>query len=241
MIYFFSYGDDKYKNSKHRIRQEAINFGFDRVDVYGREDISPEFIEKTQPYINMPRGGGYWLWKPYFLKKTFEMMKEGDYCVYADAGCTVNPNGKIRFNDYLKMIDSKGILSFRLDGFLEEWFTTEEIFKNFNIEKSSTLRRSDHLMATIYILKKCDSSIEVVNDYFKLSITKPDLFSDIYNSSGNCESFRDNRHDQSVFSILRKLNKSIELSDETYSDSLKGWQILYYDKKIPFLSTRIRN
>ena len=99
MIYFFSYGDDKYKNSKDRIRNEARSFIFDKVDIYGREDIPFEFIEKTKPYIDMPRGGGYWLRKPFFLKKTFDMMNDGDICVYADAGCTINPNGLDRFKN----------------------------------------------------------------------------------------------------------------------------------------------
>jgi hypothetical protein len=243
MIYFFTYGDEKYSNSKIRISNESKLFGFDDIAIYGKEDIPIEFIEKTMPYINHHRGGGYWLWKPFFLKKTFDKMNFGDYCVYADAGCTINPNGKERFDFYKTLIseNENGILSFRMDGLDEEAYTTEEIFKNFNIDNNSNIRKTGQIMATILVMCKTTHSQKLVDDYYNLSISRPNLFSDDFNYDNNSERFVDNRHDQSILSVMRKIHGSVEIIDETYAGTMDGWNILYYEKKIPFLATRIRN
>ena len=243
MTYFISYGDDKYSNSKNRIKAEATNSGFfDVINVYGRQDISEEFLEKTKPYIDMPRGGGYWLWKSFFLKKTLEEMSEGDYCVYVDAGCSVNPYGIERFNFYKDLLSEIGILSFQMgEGAAEEKFTTGAIFDKFGIEEKSEIRKSGQIIATILIFKKCEKSIKLIDDYYNLAINYTSLFSDEYNMINNSPNFVDNRHDQSILSIMRKKYESICINDETYADTMEGWYDLIYNKKIPFLATRIRN
>ena len=43
-----------------------------------------DFIEKNK------RGYGYWLWKSYIIKKTMDMMKDGDILLYLDSGCEIN-------------------------------------------------------------------------------------------------------------------------------------------------------
>jgi hypothetical protein len=244
MIYFFSYGDDKYKNSKDRIRNEAQNFIFDKVDIYGREDIPLEFIEKTKPYIDIPRGGGYWLWKPFFLKKTFEMMSDGDVCVYADAGCTINPHGKNRFEEYLSLIDKdeneSGILRF-ICGPKEELFTNQMVFEHFGKGDDTEFKSKYHLMATIMVFKKNENSKDFVEKYYNLAIEHPILFSDHYNEYNKNQDYRDHRHDQSISSCLVNLSgKGVIIEDETYAPDMDGWRNLIFERKVPFLATRIR-
>jgi len=99
MIYFFSYGDNNYSESKIRIKNEAIQMGFDKVDIYGPENLPYDFVSNSMPYISHKRGAGYWIWKSFFLKKTFDSMDDGDVCIYADAGCHVNKFGKKRLKE----------------------------------------------------------------------------------------------------------------------------------------------
>ncbi len=241
MKYFLSFGDDKYKNSKIRIEQEARNSGFfDYINIYGPEHLSEEFKEKTKPYINAQRGAGLWLFKPFIIKKTFEHMNYGDYCVYADAGCLINPNGIDRFEQYLKMIEETGVLSFRMDGLDEEQYTTEKIFKTLGvIDEHPEVRKSGQIMATIIILRKNSNSVKLINDFYNLAINFTSLFSDEHNS-GNCSRFIADRNDQSILSVLRKTQGSTEIIDETWAPDMEGWNKKLYIDKIPFLATRIR-
>lgn len=236
MIYFFSYGNQNYKNSKNRIQQEAINMGFDSVKVYGPENLPEDFVRKTYPHITHPRGAGYWLWKAYFLKKTFEEMKEGDFCIYADAGCHVNIHGKKRLGEYLKMItdDESGFLAFELTGLLEKMYTNEKVFEFFQIDENSPMRETSQLVGGVLFLRKCTNTVKIIDEYFQLASNHPDLFSDIYNDYKRKPDFRDHRHDQSILGILRKNNKCLIIPDETYS---LNWQELSH---VPILATRIR-
>ena len=240
MIYFFTYGDEKFTNTKKRIEKEAIESKFfNDIKIYGRDDIALDFIDKTTPYINIK--GGFWLWKSLFLKQTFEKMKEGDYCIYADAGCTINPYGFDRFSEYLKMVDShkSGFLAFELSGLRERSWTNSKVFEHFEIDDEE-FKNGTHLMATIFITKKCSNSQKIVDDYYDLAVNSTSLFSDDFNNYKKDEYYSAHRNDQSVFSVLRKINNVYTINDETWAENLEGWNKLFYEKKIPFLATRIR-
>lgn len=236
MIYFISYGNQNYKNSKDRIKQEAQNMGFDSVKIYGPENISEDFFRKTYPHIAHPRGAGYWLWKAFLLKTTFEQMNENDFCIYADAGCHVNIHGKKRLREYLKIIsdDESGFLAFELTGFFEKMFTNEKVFEFFNIDENDSLRETSQLVGGVLFLRKCPNTIKIVDEYYKLACEHPDLFSDVHNDYKRKPDFRDHRHDQSILGILRKKYGCVIIPDETYA---LNWQELAH---VPILATRIR-
>jgi len=240
--YFFTFGDDNYKNSKIRIEKEAKNFGFDCINIYGPENLSQEFLEKTRPWIDMPRGKGYWLWKAFLLKKTFEMMEEGDFVTYVDAGCTISLYGKETYNGYLKMLEESdsGMIRFSYEKTPEEMFTNESVFEYFGKKDDIEFRRSDILMNGIFVMKKCENSIKYVEEFYKVATEAPVIFSDEHNSN-HCECYKDHRHDQSVSSCLVKLNGNfIQLDDHSYGSDYNMWMDLVHNMKIPFLATRIR-
>lgn len=246
MVYFFSYGDDNFRNSKERLRMEALRCGYlDVVDIYGPEHLSQDFINKTSPYIQHPRGGGYWMWKTFFIKKTFEKMKEGDYCVYVDAGCTVNPNGKERFNHYLSLLDQSesGIFRFKYGNVPVENYTNEKVFEYWGKTDDRELRTTDILMGGVMIFKKNEYSQKFVDRYLEIAETAPYLFSDEYNNYNRRETLVDHRHDQSVSSCLIRLEakEAVTFQDETYAPDMDGWRHLFEVAKIPFLATRIRS
>jgi hypothetical protein len=243
-IYFFSFGDEKYTNSKIRIKQEAENFRiFDDIKIYGREDIGQDFIDKTSPYINMSRGGGYWLWKPYFLKRTFDRMQDGDYCIYTDCGCTINPIGQETLKSYFSLLDEdgSGIFRYSFGGTKELLFTSTKVFEYFGKDNDQGFMESDCLMATILIFKKCQNSTDYVNKFLEIAENEPSLFSDEYNDYKRHPNFIDSRHDQAVSACLAKMGKVFTYQDETYAPDMEGWKYLFNEKKVPFLATRIRN
>ena len=51
--------------------------GFDKVIEYSPEDLDEEFRRKNEQILKHKRGGGYWLWKPYIIKKTLAEMGGG--------------------------------------------------------------------------------------------------------------------------------------------------------------------
>ena len=61
------------------------------------------------------------------------------------------------------------------------------------------------------------------------------LITDYYNKNNQNKEFINNRHDQSVFSIIRKIHGSIVISDETYFKERFNSKIA---QKFPFWATR---
>ena len=69
-------------------KKSALEAGIvDEHIIYGPDDMYPEFKEKNKNILSRFRGNGFWLWKPYFIYKTFkEKLKEVDYLIYTEAG-----------------------------------------------------------------------------------------------------------------------------------------------------------
>lgn len=234
-IYFFSYGDDNFKLQKVAILKQAIQSNmFDDCKVYSPSDISLNFLDKYNDIFINKRGAGYWIWKFYFIKKyLYEIMDEGDYLIYCDAGCTINSNGKARFNEYLLMLKNSdyGFISFDLKH-NEKFYTIKEMYNYFHINKDETGQYS----AAQLIIKKCSHSIKIIDECFKLLEYNKFLITDNYNNNQE-PYFKDARHDQSIFSLCRKKYGSIVINDQEEWCS-GDYNIILRDK--PFWSTRIR-
>jgi hypothetical protein len=62
---------------------------------------------------------------------------------------------------------------------------------------------SIQLMATSFILKKCDHTMKLVNEWYKYSSIYH-LIDDSESNLKNDDMFCEHRHDQSIFSLIRK-------------------------------------
>ena len=241
MIHLITYGDSKFTESKARIMNDAKALGwFDEITLYGPEDIDADFKERFKSVLELPRGGGYWIWKPYFIKKHLEKIKEDDILIYIDAGCHINPGGAERFKEYMEIVKNseEGCLSFQLVQLMEFQWTVKEVFQHFNISnQSNDIIATGQIMATVKIYKKNANSVNIVYAWLNTLYQNPLLFTDHYNKQSQCQYFIDNRHDQSISSVLSKLYKSVIIEDETYF--AEGFEC-EKAQRCPFWASRIR-
>lgn len=241
MIHFITYGDSMYEETKQRLYNQATNLGwFDTITSYGPEDLDDEFKKKFKDILKLPRGGGYWIWKPYIINKHLEMIKDDDILIYLDAGCYLNPSGHERFKEYIEILKNseEACISFQMNHHIEKKWTTQEIFQNFNIHSSSKdILETGQIIATVKMFRKSANSINIVSAWLNALHANQLLFTDHYNKNKQCDIFIDNRHDQSICSVLCKLYKTIILEDETYFEEGFGCN---KSLKCPFWATRIR-
>lgn len=237
MIHLITYGDAKFSNSKKRIYNEATSVDwFDSVTVYGPENLDNDFKLKFKNILEQPRGGGYWIWKSYIIKKKLDEINDNDILIFLDAGCSINPQGKDRFNKYVEMLNNsdEGGISFELTH-PEKKYTTKEIFNYFNIDINSEIANSGQILSGIRIMKKNKNLINLINLEIKTLHDNPLLFTDHYNNN-QASYFKENRHDQSILSVIMKMHNSILLTDETYFVPFGNEKSLKY----PFWATRKR-
>jgi len=237
MNHLITYGDLKFERSKKRLSIEAENTGwFSSIVSYGPEDLDDKFKLKFEEILNKPRIGGYGIWRPYIIKKKLEEINYNDILIYLDSGCKINPSGKKRLDEYIELLNKsdEGIISFQL-GHAEKRYTTKEIFDYFDVNMRDKIANSGQILSGILIMKKNTNLIKLIDKWLGVVHDNPLLFTDHYNSN-QAPPFRDNRHEQSVFSLIRKLSNPILVRDETYFRPFGNEVSLTY----PFWATRIR-
>ncbi len=237
-INFITYGNREFLIQKnHLINLAKKSEFFDYCVSYSPKDLSGQFKKQFSEILSEKRGGGYWIWKYFILNDSFENMNLNDILVYSDSGSSFNNKGEARFKYYIDELNSsdKGTLRFKMD-FVENQWTTKEIFNYFDINPESSHGKSGQFHATHMIFKKNENSLEILNSFKELLNKDPYLITDIYNENGQIDSFKDNRHDQSILSLLSKIYGCVEITkDETCMS-----EILEDQENYPFLSTRRR-
>jgi hypothetical protein len=236
MIYFLTYGDNKYDKSKKRITEEATNFKlFDHIIIKSPEDLPKNLPNEINNILKLSRGGGYWIWKPIIIKEIIDKMDDNDVLIYVDAGCHLNTNGIERLKEYINIISDKELnkpfIRFELP-VAEKVYTNSTIFKSFGVLNNSDIVDTNQLVGGIQIIRKCDISNKIIKLWYNTAIEKPLLFTDHYNNIDKLPDFYDNRHDQSIFSVISKIFKKYMniLADETFP----------YNDKYPIFAGRIR-
>ena len=240
MIHFITYGDNKFKESKKRICKQADSLGwFDTILSYGPEDLDVNFKEQFKNILELPRGGGYYIWKPYIINKRLNEIEDNDILIFLDAGCYINPSGFGRFNEYIELLNNRdeGCISFYMSNHLEKKWTNKEIFEYFNIYEDSDILNTGQILSGIIMLKKNANSINIIDLWLRTVYNNSILFTDHYNNQNQSVEYIENRHDQSILSVISKLYKTILLEDETFFDDGFGCE---KSIKYPFWATRIR-
>lgn len=233
--HLISYGDEKYASQKEFFKETALASGFfDEIMIYGPQDIDAIFYEQFQIFLNQHKGGGFWIWKPYLIKKVLDSLPLDDILIYCDAGCMINSRGIARFKEYITLLSQsdKGCIAFELPH-REFEFTKQEVLDYFGA--SAEIADSNQLMATIILFKKSDHATLLVDKWCEALYDKPLLFADDKKRSIQNEKFIDHRHDQSVFSVIRKTYGAEIIPDETYFlDFIREGQAY------PFWATRLK-
>lgn len=217
--FFVSFASPKMITSLRRISKQAESMGmFDRVMPFELDDLEVEFRsafnDKLQEDI---RGFGCWAWKAQIIKQTLSEMDDGDQLLYADAGCHLNPHGKLRLKQYFDMLSTDiPFVVFQQDpkdsvfggknphiiSFLNKNWIKGDLLDHYDIRNRDDFLSQETLYATTFLMQKNDMTNKFIHDWLKPIQTNWRLIDDSPSVSPNLPSFIEHRHDQSIFSIL---------------------------------------
>lgn len=202
MIAAVVYAGGQYKEAmEYNARTARKKGGVDQVYMYSSADIDPAFREKNRHILSQPRGDGYWLWKPYFIARTLELLEEGDYLVYCDAG--------IYYNDSVRKLicamerQGDDMMAFAIDR-MEYVYTKRDAFLALDADEEG-YARTPQRMASAILLRKTAHSRQVIEEWLRFA-QQDELITDAPNCLGkeNYPGFKDHRHDQSLWSLVTK-------------------------------------
>lgn len=223
-IRLITFSDDKiYKNN--RILEEAYDSGYFKDCIgFTPKDFDQSFEKKHSNFIkNNSRGFGYWIWKPYFILKNLYELKNGDYLVWLDSGSTINSDNPLKVKEYFSILENFDMIMFRINHDEKTWSkmdTINHIFSIFNHDKNdSTIFDKDPKQRTagMFMMKKNTNTLSLIKLWYDIACNYH-LLDDSPSVSKNDDSFIENRHDQTILSIISKFHKNIFVSDDNFSD-----------------------
>ena len=248
-IFFITFSDGiVYKTD--RIVNEAKNSGFFKeIKAYSPKYFDNEFKSKHLKFIlENKKGYGYWIWKPYINLKILEKMSYGDICIYCDSGMVINSKGYDRVKYYYKLIEKNNdMLCFGLNYNEREWIKKDTLnnvlkYKNVDMNKFENYVlniEEKQRMTGIFMYKKTKKVENFFKDWYALCENYHNI-DDSPSVESNFPSFKENRHDQSVFSILSKIYNFISLYDNK-EDYNKNYEKFKDGAYRPFLPYRRKN
>jgi len=216
---------------------------FDEFKCFTEEDVPEEFKHKYKEVWDQCLGGGFWIWKPYVIKKSLDEINDNDILVYYDSGCELNVTKESvkRFKEYIEMANETkcGFMRFELVGLTDRQFTNkktyEHIQKKYNVPKETMDSYLDswQIVGGIMVIRKTNFSVKLFQECLDILDEDANLYSDKYN-----EENEHHRRDQSIQSLLYKIMGGNNLlPDETWFGIKDNFKI-EIAKNFPFWATR---
>lgn len=196
-----NYAHGRYLQSQQHCCITALKNGFDITRPYGISNLDPSFIKDNSYTFSQERGAGYWLWKPYLILNTLQLMGESDWMMYTDSGMHFVRNPWEWILSEEEKIQEKGIATFGECG-KNRQFTKRDTFVLMGMDDPK-YTDSNQRTASVFVCKKTPFSLAFVEEWLAYA-KDPRILTDIPNTQGlsNYPEFRDHRHDQSIMSLL---------------------------------------
>ena len=230
-IYFLSFGSpsNNYHEALERICNQAKSMNiFEKVIGLTEKDLinDSEFWNKHQNFIlENSRGYGYWLWKPYIIKKTLESINNEDILLYLDSGCELNSNGLNKLLKYIELVKIKKIIGTK-GGSSDYNYTKMDLIKYLNMENNIDLLKKNHMQPGCVLIMKCNETVNLYNEYYEIGSNNYHFINDNPSIEKNFDGFKEHRHDQSIFNLLVKkynlINYDLDPTDWGYGHEAKN-------------------
>lgn len=204
----FGAGAKKYIDAGNRIiRQAKRTQLFNEYKLFTGNYLKndKDFWEKHRDFIlKNKKGFGFWVWKPYIIKKTMEFMNDGDILLYLDAGLDLDFRKKNIIKQKFKIVKEDKIIGTyvrKINGPEKRWCKMD-LIKHMDMLDNKYLNTQQRQGGTNMFLV-CEDTRNLVNEWYNIAC-KYQLLNNLPSTTKNLDCFREHRHDQSIFSLLTK-------------------------------------
>lgn len=206
MVYAMACADDNYMPSAKFQLNTALKKGkVDKTLCFNIADMDEEFKVRNKKILEAggERRRGCYLWKPYFVNKVLDEIEDGDFLFYMDgAGGYYRENVAPIVDCMTKNnIDMVGSRRYR---YFEKHWTKRDAFVYMDCDKTEYTDQYQ-CWAGMFVLRKTENTKNIMREWLKYAQDYR-IITDAPNTCGldNYEGFQENRHDQSILSLLMK-------------------------------------
>jgi hypothetical protein len=204
----FGANNQMYLDAGNRLVNQAASLElFDTCTLFTDADLKAdtEFWNKHSEFIeNNARGYGYWIWKPYLIKKTMETLQDGDIVLYLDSALEIDIRKKNTMMELFTVVPNElilGILTPRAT-FTDANWTKRDLTVYMGMDTDPAVHKKQFQGGTnmFYV---CEKTRNLVNEWYTIACNYS-LLNDSPSTVPNHPGFVEHRHDQSIFSLLCK-------------------------------------
>lgn len=255
------FGDNTFSYGKKRIREQANKFGtFKSIQEFGEEDLNDDFwnnhaSKMMERRISQPsKFYGYYACKPHFVSKALQNIPEDEILLFVDAGCELNSRAHEKLKEYYDQALSTNGLFFHINHSEIKWTKMDTYRRIMNDNDEHFMTRQ--IIGGIYFVKNNSFMRNFIDEWKNICVEENGRYLDDSPSKlKNHEIFVENRHDQSILSLmLKKYSEDHDFAfyvDDTYENiwELNGIEYIYdleeqskiwnkYGKDFPIWSPR---
>ena len=214
--------NDEYINLAEKTIQSVNNlYSKSETKVFKPKDLPDEINNYAKTYS---RGYGYWVWKPYIVNEALSTLNENDILLYVDGRSGLRKTGKpIKWLDYFIQESKLDIACWQMVHKEMHW-TNGDIISAFKLNLNSELLKTGQFATTFHAYRKNMQTLNFVNEWLNFLKNNLAICRDEKSLNSNHNKFIENRHDQSVFSLLIKTK--IEKNDSITFHILQSRKIL---------------
>jgi hypothetical protein len=177
--------------------ESALRNNVDTARILTSDNIDESFKAKNRAILSQPRGGGYWLWKPYIIYTAMNQdCKEGDILIYSDAGVEIVNN----INWITDRMKGQDVFLFG-NMYQHEHWCKADVIKAI----CPTTKTGKQVQASVMFIRVSEWSKMFVKRWLDYC-TRPGFIDDSKSVSKNHVEFQEHRHDQAVLTCLAYKN-----------------------------------
>lgn len=234
------FGDGPFVAAAQRLRRQAEASGWwDDVQVFQEATLDASFKELHGAFMDRfrhVRGWGYWVWKPFLAEYALDRIADGDCLWYIDAGCELNttPEARTTMACWKARLFEEGTLVLQQEWREADWTKTDAAAAvGVQAEDMAT----GQLLAGIWAVRKSARTQAVVRAWHAYACN-PHLLTDEPGFLRNAPTFREHRHDASLWSLVWKRAGVQPLTDCTWAPPHLDWSVVLRD--VPVWARRSR-
>lgn len=185
---------------------------FDSALIGNMNVLDPLFKKQNENILGHARGAGYWLWKPYVILKRLTELADGDVLCYCDSSYRFLSDARKIADEWLKDGDIGACHNKPNDSKWHEHtdrkYSKNDTFELMNVpcgNERERIKSTTQAWAGFILLRKSKMSVSFVREWLHYA-QNAQIITDSRSVMGREDpQFIDNRHDQSIYSILLKI------------------------------------
>jgi hypothetical protein len=192
------------------------------IIVFNKNDMDDDFILNNKNILELDRGGGYWLWKPYIINETLKKINENDIVFYLDS--------KYYFMEdftelYLNYMENNDLLVWKNKPnnpiwHMKNWCKMDVILK-YDMFKKIFDENAEECWGGALVIKKNENTIKYMKEWLDMCCIYEDI-TDAPSKVENSGLFCEHRHDQTLLSIiLYKYNIPMQFFEKKYLQNVR--------------------